>query len=149
MAENDNLGEKSDTGYKVGPGHPPLETRFQPGHEPLPGVGRPKGSNYKQRFKDLLEKYSTYKAPDQIVKTLKTALPDLPDNVSIEEAEAFVAHLSALQGQSWAYDRIHDKPAQSTDITSKGNEIKQNIYNVIDTKQKELLEKAHNSADDI
>ena len=87
------------------------------------GPGRPKGSNYKQRFKELLEKYSSYKAPEQFREALKKALPELPDNMTIEEAEACRVHLSALQGESWAYDRIHDKPAQALDHTTGGDKI--------------------------
>ena len=82
---------------------------FQPGESGNPN-GRPKGSNYKARFKRLLEKYTSYEAPPKIIASLKANLKNIPEDITIEEAEAFRVHLAALAGESWAFDRLHDKP---------------------------------------
>jgi hypothetical protein len=108
------------------------QEKYKPKRDPkgklLPGEcgnphGRPRGSSYKTRFKHLVEKYSIYKAPQSIIDGLKSEFPGVPDNILIEEAEAFRVHLAALSGESWAFDRLFDKPAQGVDVTTDGEKI--------------------------
>ena len=97
----------------------------------LPGqCGNPHGHplgqpNYKTRFKKLLEKWAAMKAPEKVISKIRDdfKIEDLPEGASFEEVESLRVHLAAISGESWAYDRLHDKPCQGVDITTKGKQI--------------------------
>jgi hypothetical protein len=50
MAENDSKTAAYPVGYKK----PPVNTRFQPGHAPLPGAGRPRNRPQSEASDDFL-----------------------------------------------------------------------------------------------
>lgn len=101
--------------------------------------GHPKGQpNYKQRFRHLMEDLSKWKAPDAVIAQIKNALPGMPQDATIELVEAARVHLAALMGESWAFDRLHDRPGQSVDMTTNGKEINNTTVNVIDVKTSDL-----------
>jgi hypothetical protein len=96
---------------------------FPPGTSGNPN-GHPKGkTNFKSRFKKLVELYSQYKTPQSITDALKKNFPEFPADITFEEAEALRVHFAALAGEDWAYSRMLGKPEQSMDITTKGKEL--------------------------
>lgn len=128
---------------------------FPPGVSGNPN-GRPAGSkNYKTRFREILEKWASFKLPPVYIKSLidrgvipKEFIP-VGEAVTFEEIEALVVHLSAIERESWAYDRLYDKPQQHTDLTSLGDKLIQRVYNISEPAQKEKLEQLHNDANGI
>ena len=111
----------------------------------LPGqCGNPKGRgkggvNYKQRFKNLMEEFSSWKAPDAIIKQIKNAIPAMPDNATVEMMEAARVHLAAMMGESWAFDRLHDRPGQAVELSGKMKIT--DGSNLNDLTDKELLDR--------
>jgi hypothetical protein len=151
MADEEKQGVCSDPEYKVGYRHPPREHQFQKGQSGNPDGHEPDKPNYKTRFKKLLEKWAAMKAPDRVTEKMRGefAITDLPEGATFEEVESLRVHLAAISGEPWAYDRLHDKPQQHTDLTSLGDKLIQRVYNISEQPQKEKLEQLHNDANSI
>lgn len=81
------------------------------------GPGHPKGvPNMKARFLKNLERFSKMPLPHALKSRMRSQFPGLPADMNIEDAEAVVVHAKALQGESWAFDRLHDRPGQKLDV---------------------------------
>jgi hypothetical protein len=113
------MSEETKTEVKPkGPG----KKLFQKGNPGGPGY--PKGMpNYKVRFAAALEEFSRCDAPEQVVAALAKAFPSMKRKFTITEAESLRVHLAALQGEAWAYDRLHGKAVQAVDHTTNGKDM--------------------------
>ena len=107
---------------------PKSETQFKAGNPGGPGF--PKGKlNMTLRFRNYLEKISRLKAPDNIVQKLQERFPEIKNGVTLNELEAFMVHVAALEKEPWAYDRLHGKPRQQSDYdpNEKDEPIQHNL----------------------
>jgi hypothetical protein len=101
--------------------HPNARAKqWKPGQS---GGGRyPKGQpNMTMRFRTFLEKWSKVQAPEKIANTLKQSFPNIDKKTTVNELEALRVHISALQGEPWAYDRLHGKAVQPVEMDAQGN----------------------------
>lgn len=129
MAQDEISGAKREDNYRVGDKHPPIEYQFTSTNQPANRGRKPGCLNYKTRFKMLLEKYASMPIPPNIrasskfLSVVEQLIGDNTEQITIEQAEAARVHIAALEGESWAYDRIHDKPQQAVDVTTQGESI--------------------------
>jgi len=90
--------------------------------------GRPKGvKNRSTIVQAIMDANITM--PEKVFKKLKEIYPDMANNLTIEEAMAYIQVTKAIQGKDTAaykvlMDSAYGMPKQSTDITSKGQKIK-------------------------
>jgi hypothetical protein len=115
--------EKTGELRPVGPGSPPVDTRFKPGNKASPGA--PRGPRMWTRVK----KFMKCKCPEEREAMVRKYFPDYKGkSISTEDALASVFTLKALSGEPWAMlEYIHREEGDVTqhhDHTTKGKEIK-------------------------
>lgn len=114
-----------------------VESRRNPDGTWPDGVsGNPEGHkkgvpNYKARFRKHLEEMATWKAPLAKIEELKKEFSQIADDEMVERIEAARVHLAAMNGEEWALNRLHDRPAQSVDVTTNGDPITNNKWEFI------------------
>jgi hypothetical protein len=140
-------GSKPESEYKVGKGHPPLETRFKPGNKM--GKGKPKGLT---NIQAKLIKFSKLKAPEQYAEALKEVFPSLKNkDLTVDDAMWIKVLQEAMLDQGWAArhfiaDRLEGKPKESSHIdhTTDGEKITSTVINVVDNETSDMLNKIMN-----
>jgi hypothetical protein len=102
---------------KVGYKNPPMHSRFQPGHAPIPGAGRPRKRPLTEAHDDLVRQ----ELPPKFRRALIAAGAQLPRNATWADAIAFSMARKALSGDVAAAkeigDRIEGKPPQRIELS--------------------------------
>lgn len=92
---------------------------FKRGDPRPPNAGIKKGQKH---FQTLLNEVSQWDAPGPIIEKIKAFLPDAPEKLKLDLAEAITVHMKAIAGESWAYDRLHGKPKENIQINKDEDE---------------------------
>jgi hypothetical protein len=115
-------GQNGNADYKVGPGKPPLEFQFKPGHPG--GPGRPKGAAYTlKEWLNLMAEYSVSDLNAVLTDEAATAAKKAAARTWLD-ATTRLTTSSGVPIAGAEFDRIMDRtegrPAQAIDLTSGG-----------------------------
>jgi hypothetical protein len=122
--------------------------KWKKGRSGNPG-GKPRGI---KNIKSIIEYFGRFEAPKDMMAKVKESFPRIK-KICLHEAIVLRAYQEALAGQAWAVqflsERGEGKVKQAVDVTTDGEKIKQDVYNVVNISDKEKLEEMHVTADAI